>query len=399
MLDNTSSWGIVRTVFDGASPDFLIEVGSNVGTIKLTTSSKAVDTDKLLINQPSFDNLPVPNDGLYYWVKISHKYSPLEVGTCSVNVNGEVSGINTKFSEVLRGQSTEVPVKIKFYKQSGLLNDQVYEVVSLNNGSPDTELILSGYGFVEESNLNYIVIGSTPIGEVLTNAQLEGLYQYDACDIEFIEESTLDTAPILDFVTDKQFYLARVVNNSGVVTVEDKRTQFLTFNVEGMSSKLDKVQNLADVLDKAAARANLGVLSAAEVESLLGDTGWKVMTKGVAADASNFDMKIRRVGKTCIIAGTFSDGGNTSPNAIIASILYSDLLVGAEVDCPKPSIKQYFSCGSNINNSVDRNIGMFGYVQSGVTADTSLYLKVDSSSGLSNNGSTKFNISFPIFLG
>lgn len=396
MLDNTSSWGIVRTVFSGPSPDFLIEVGTNVGTIKLATDSKAVDSDKELIKQSAFDNLSIPNDGQYYWIKISHDYTALEQGVCSVNVNGEVSGINTKFSEVLRGQNTEVPVKIKFYKSSGLLNDQVYEVVSLNVGAPDTQLILSGYGFVDESNLNYSVIGSTPVGEILTSAQLEGLYQYDACKIELIPETTLNTPPIIDFVSDKQFYLARVINNSGVIAIEDKRTQFLTFNVEGVSNKLDKSANLSDLNNAATARANLGVMSAVETAALFADSGWKNLVRGAAGSATDFNLKIRRIGKVCLVQGTFKGGSNTSPNAIIASIPYTELFASGQTVI-LPSVRHFFNPGAEFTSGNQVNRGMFGYVPSSLESDAvNLYLKVDSYTGAADQ---KFNINFTIFLG
>lgn len=398
MLDNTSSWGIVRTVFEGTSPDFLIEVGTNVGTIKLATTSKAVDLDKLLITQTAFDNLAVPSDGLYYWVKISHKYSALEEGTCSININGEVSGTNTKFSEVLRGQSTEVPVKIKFYKDSGLLNDQIYEVVSLNTGAPDTQLILSGYGFVAESNLRYIVIGSTPIGEILTSSQLEGLYQYDACNIELIEETTLDTAPTTDFVADKQFYLARVVNNAGVIAIQDKRTQFLTFNVEGMSNKLDKSNNLSDVDDVAEARANLGVASAAEIENaFFNNTGWLPMTKGSKISATGFSIKIRRIGKSCIIQGKFTVGGTTlADNDIVASIAYS-LLKNSVTDYVYQNNEPvYFASSSEFLASHEANRGFIGIVpQKSAIED---YLKLVVYKGSGDNQNIDFAINLSLFL-
>jgi len=399
MLDNTSSWGIVRTVFTGTPPDFLIEVGTNVGTVKLTTASKAVDSDKLLIKQAAFDNLAVPNDSSYYWVKISHQYLSYEEGTCSVNINGEVVGVNTKFTEILRGQSTEVPVKILFKTATGgtPTNDQLYEVVSVTD---DLNILLSGVDFAAESNLIYIAVGTTALGETVTSSQLEGLYKYDACNIEFIAEESLDTPPVTDYVADKEFYIARVINTAGTVTVQDKRaSQYLTFNVEGMADKLSKTPSdwsfTSD--EKVTARGKLDVLSAAETQAYFGDSGWQDLTKGVAAWATGFEISIRRIGKHCIVQGTFLDGAGVNNGAIIATIPYT-LLAANGIDSTRLTKQIRFPCGNEINTSHSDNRGMFGYIPASVPTDLYIELRVESFSGLSKNGTTKFNLNFSFFL-
>lgn len=372
MLDNTANWGIVRTQFDVNYPDFKVELGTNLGTIKIATTSKAVDKNKNLIYQEVIDNIAVPTTN-YYWVKISHQYKYVEEGECSINTDGTVSGVNTKFSEVIRGQSTEVPVKIKFYKASGLVNNQIYEVVSLNNSTPDTSLLLAGNSFSAESGLNYIVIGSTPIGEVLTDDQKTGLYWYDSCKIEFIAEEALDTPPVTGYLQDEHFYIARVQNIANSVSIQDKRgEQFLTFNVEGINDKLDKYNNLSDLTDVASARANLGVSSDAEINSAyFGDSGWQNMTQGVGASATGFYMKVRRYGKVVTITGRFTTG-NGSPGAVVASSLYS--LIGNGSRTPN---RIYFSAQDI--SSLDRNRGMKMYIKEYVEGDTSLQIIVLSS--------------------
>ena len=369
MLDNTLSWGIVRTQFDENYPDFKVELGTNLGTIKISTLSKAVDINKNLIYQEPIDNISVPLTN-YYWVKISHQYKYVEEGQCSINTDGTVSGVNTKFLEVIRGQSTEVPVKIKFYKSSGLVNTQIYEVVSVDS---DTALLLSGSSFSAESSLNYIVIGSTPIGEVLTDDQKIGLYWYDSCNIEFIAEESLDQPPVTGYLQDEHFYIARVQNIANSVTIEDKRgSQFLTFNVEGINDKLDKNNNLSDLTDVVAARANLGVITGAEIEAAyFSDSGWQNMTKGVGASSTGFDMKVRRYGKVVTITGRFTTG-NGSPGALVASSLY--LLIGNSARTPN---RVYFSAQDV--SSLDRNRGMKMYIKEYVEGDTNLQIIVLSS--------------------
>lgn len=396
MLENTSSWGIVRTVFTGTSPDFKIEVGTNAGTVKLALASKAVDKNRMLIKSPVFDNLAVPNDGAWYWMKVSHQFSNLEVGTCSIAVDGEVSGAGTLFTEVVRGQATEVPVKIKFWKSSGLVNTDTYEVIDV---SGDGTLTLVGDSFSVETGLNYFVVGSTPIGEALTSDQELGLYFYDSSLIEFVAETTTDTEPA-GLVEDIEFYLARVKNSSNVITLTDKRTQFITFNVEGMADKLTTLNYLSEFSSttaKAAARANLNVLSAEESVALSNqvDSGWLNFTAGVAAVAgpTTFDLKIRRVGKLCIVQGFFVGGSNTNVDAVIGSVVLANLFVTGETPV-KPSQSIYFSPGVIITSGINQNTGMFGYINP--TLDTTaLNLRVNAYAGAQ---AYRFNINFSFFL-
>jgi len=267
-IKNTVSFGLVLSDFVNVNPnDFKIQVGTNTGTVKLVNDSVALDKDGILIYQKAFDNLLVPNDGLWYWMKITQKYEPSEVGTCSIDVNGNLSGTNTIFTDVLRGQSTDVPVKIKFQKADGttLVNNQVYEVVSLTD---NLNALLTGGSFTAESNLQYIVIGSTPISETITSAQLTGLYKYDSCNLQFITEEVLDTIPVINYVAEKDFYLARVKNVSGTITLQDKRSEWWSFNIPGIGDKMVKSNNLSDLTDLVESRANLEVYSIAEVNNL-----------------------------------------------------------------------------------------------------------------------------------
>jgi len=394
-LENTNSWGIVRTIFGSPSTDYLVEIGTNLGTVKIANTSKAVDKDRLLIYQEPIDNILIPADNSWYWIKISHKYDSLEVGECSININGEVTGTNTKFSEVLRGHSTEVPVKIKFYKSNGaVLNDQIYEVLSLNNITPDLNMILVGSEFHAESGLRYSVIGSTPIFEVVTEQQEQGLYFYDSCQIDLVLEEVEDTEPVTNYIVDKQFYIARVRNSAGTVTIQDKREKFWAFNIEGMSDKLDRNNNLSDLTDVEAARNNLGVLSALQIaNTYFHDSGWKPMTNGVAASSANFDLKLRRIGKLCIIQGTFTGGSDMSPNTMIASIPYIDFAY-SDGTLSRHSMKIYFFAGMQIGSDTN-NRGCYGYVRESSENDSFLQLMVDNAYQMTGH---KMNINLSFFV-
>jgi len=392
MLENTSSWGIVKTVFTGVSPDFKIEVGTNSGTVKLALASKAVDKNKLLIKSPEFDNLAVPSGGLYYWIKVSHRFSNLEEGTCTIATTGEVSGAGTKFTEVIRGQSSEVPVKVKFWKSSGLVNTDIYEVVDF---AGDGTLTLAGSSFQAEAGLNYFVIGSTPIGEALTSEQELGLYFYDSSKLEFVLETTSDTPPA-GLNTDVEFYLARVKNTAGTVVVTDKRTQFITFNVEGMANKLDKSQNLADLDDAAVARENLGVMTSEDVQNnYFDDSGWLPMLKGAKISSTDYSLNIRRRGSNCVIQGRFTIGGSTLIDGdVVASILYSSLKNSVSNYIYQNNQPVYFSAGESSLASHDANRGFIGIIPQKSAPEDYLKIVVNKGSGDNQNIDLALNISF-----
>lgn len=270
IIGNTSSWGILRTDFQNDT-DFKVERGSNLGTIQLAKDvNRALTSEGKRIYQEAIDNITVPNDSAWYWVRISHEYSNQEPGVVSVNANGEVSGDGTQFLSVLRGQGTKVPTKIKFIKTDGSApeNSSFYEVVDVIDDQ--NCLLSSAVDFVEEDNLKVIVLGSTPIGEAVSSAQEEGLYFYDSCKIELVPEVVEDEPPTDGYIEDQTFYLARVQNNGGAITIQDKRVDWWTFNVAGLTDKLSIYNNLSDVNDIDEARNNLGVYSKTEVQNLLG---------------------------------------------------------------------------------------------------------------------------------
>mgnify|MGYP000869455518 FL=1 len=262
-LANTLKWGIIDTSGGGIVLDFKVEAGTNPGTVKISNLSRALTSDGLIIEQSVIDNVVITAYSNYYWLKIAHKYSNLEDGVCSITSDGQVTGVNTIFTDVLRGQSLETPVKIKF--SNSVNNTGIYEVVDVVN---DTNLVLSGNSFTAESGLKYFVVGCTPIGETITSEQQLGLYFYDSCNLTQVLETTLNTAPA-GKVQDKEFWIARVINNGGIVTIEDKRTEYWEYYIKGVSDKLTKTENLNDLSDKPTARTNLDVYSKEEVDSLL----------------------------------------------------------------------------------------------------------------------------------
>lgn len=244
--------------------DFLVQNGSDSGTFKVANDSNAVDSDLLLLALSAFDNYPVTGNSLWYWVKISHRYTGAEQGTVSVNTSGQVSGSGTLFTEVLRSQTTKAPIKIKFYKEDAqgvsqiVVNDGIYEVVDIVS---DTNVVLSGT-FVNESDLKYVVVGSFSLGASITTEQKEGIYSYDNCRVSLVLESTLDTPPTAGYTADKDFYIARLRNVGGTLTIQDKRTDYFQTTTTILQDDLVEKINYAtaEICRSLSRNANIVVL-------------------------------------------------------------------------------------------------------------------------------------------
>lgn len=214
-----NNFGVVRVKEDNFFDNFKIINGSSNGTIQISQDSYAVDSNINIIFQKALNNIAVPSDSVWYWVKISYEESNREVGTVSVTSTGNLIGTGTKFSEVLRDQNN-YPVKINF--PDSVNNTGDYQVVSVLS---DTQAILAG-DFTDENNLDYITIGSFTPG--LTPSGEDRLpYFYDSCNIELVEETVTDIPPSKTSGT--EFYLARVRNTGAALAdIQDKRTEFFS---------------------------------------------------------------------------------------------------------------------------------------------------------------------------
>lgn len=199
---------------DNLVDPFKVETGTNSGTIKILPGM-ALTSQGNFIDINVEDNISVPNDSNFYWVKIGYKTRNYEKGYVSINLQGVVSG-SVDFTGKVRGQSSSTPVSIRFEKQDGSvpLNNGVYQIVNVIDNQ--NLLLTSASTFVAESNLRVIVLGTLPLGGVLTQEQRDGLYTYDDYVISLVPEVSLSTPPEKE--TD-EYYIARVQNSGGSVSV------------------------------------------------------------------------------------------------------------------------------------------------------------------------------------
>lgn len=213
LLQNTLSFGIVhKDIEDGVWSNFRVEQGTNAGTIK-HAQGFAIDVNGQIIYKAATDNIVLTDDSLWYWIKIKHAYSTKEIGTVSVDRNGNLTGVGTEFTKILRGLPNN-PTRIKF--DGAVLNTAEYDLVEVIS---DTSATLAG-NFSSETDLTLVVVGSfTP--DVVIASENKYPFQYDGCTMTLVAESVLNTPPTL--ITDEEFVIARVRRNGVTITIEDKR--------------------------------------------------------------------------------------------------------------------------------------------------------------------------------
>lgn len=199
---------------DNLVDPFKVETGTNSGTIKILPGM-ALTSQGNFIDINVEDNIAVPNDSNFYWVKIGYQTRNYEKGYVSVNSQGVVSG-SVNFSGKVRGQSSSTPVSIRFEKQDGSvpINNGVYQIVNVIDNQ--NLLLTSASTFVAESNLRVIVLGTLPLGGVLTSEQRNGIYIYDDYVISLVPEVSVSTPPKKEA---DEYYIARVQNSGSTVSV------------------------------------------------------------------------------------------------------------------------------------------------------------------------------------
>lgn len=205
--------------------------------VEVNTSNVDVDVlpgiaiDKLgnIIYSDYTRTINIPNNNLWYWIKIKYRAINEEIGKCSIDISGNVIGTNTKFTEIFRGEPS-YPNKIKFTNST--LNVSEYEILEVID---DTNLKLVG-NFTNENNLTFSCIGTFTSGFSPSSLN-KFIYEYDDVEISLVQESSLNVQP--NKTQDLEFYIARVKLNSSVIELQDKRIEFCktkeSFNFDSVS--------------------------------------------------------------------------------------------------------------------------------------------------------------------
>lgn len=230
MLFQTKQFGLLLTNNNTINTNFLVSVNNAAnydGKVKIENKSFAIDASFRLITQEPIYDIAIPNNDKWYWMKVRYAYTNKEPGVISLSSNGTLTGSGTKFTEVLRSiGNSQYPSSIKFLNTTGNLGE--YYVLSVID---DENAVLQGTNFVSETNLYYKVLGTKTPGSSLSTEE-RTLYRYDSC-IDFttlsgglVEENPQGSDSAPSKLLGYEFWIARVKNNGGLITVQDKRTEF-----------------------------------------------------------------------------------------------------------------------------------------------------------------------------
>lgn len=181
---------------------------SSAGVVKIN-AGLAFDSDLEAIVMREDLTMNIQNTGVKRWIVLSRAVSSLEEGTVSVTSDGALSGIDTHFTEILRGQPN-FPTKIKFHNSQ--FNQGEYEVVSVTS---DYNAILSG-SLRAESGLKYSVVGTFTPGFQVPDDKKE-IYEYDSYDLRIIDNEDKPA------VGSNEFIIGCVYYENSIMKVSDER--------------------------------------------------------------------------------------------------------------------------------------------------------------------------------
>lgn len=174
-------------------------------------SGVAVDSDINTINVESnlIDELTIPADSTKYYIIIEYTPTPTQEGTVSISTTGQVTGVGTKFTEVLRSLPN-FPSVITFNASA---NTQEYVVASIVDDLNLNLNVASGV-LTAEAGKTYDIVGTfTPGVSVPT------LSKYPIVRDGY----TISTSTSSAVTSGTQFLLGSAINDGASTVIEDLR--------------------------------------------------------------------------------------------------------------------------------------------------------------------------------
>jgi hypothetical protein len=243
ILENSVSFGLIKNNRDITFQNGLVSQGSDLvsGSVTLKTVNinqlYAVDSQGQFIYQNLTQQLSIPSDNSWYWVRVSHQYSGQEKGTFSIDASGNLTGTGGEFTKILRGGQNNFSSKIVLLNST--LNTAEYEILSVTD---DNNCILTGTSFQVETGLKLGIIGTfTPGVSVPSGNKL--IFQYDGCLTYLSPEVTLNTPPTSGYSQDITFYIARVKSDGTTLSIQDKRLNHWDTKGSQLCTNIDRTAN------------------------------------------------------------------------------------------------------------------------------------------------------------
>jgi hypothetical protein len=215
-----NSFGIVRNQSDDSSFK-VIKSGNNIvvkSGLAFTKNLEAIVSKE----DVQYTLSGIITAGTKKWVILSRDVTNYEDGSVNLSSDGSISGTDTEFSKVLRGQPN-FPTRIKFGLAGGddstldsRIQNNDFEVVRVNN---DESALIVG-DFPARSGLNYKVVGTFTPG-FTPSEENKYIYEYDSYKIDIVVS---DTKPEIE--DGEQFILACITYTANGFTVSDERDSY-----------------------------------------------------------------------------------------------------------------------------------------------------------------------------
>lgn len=236
-LENSESFGLIKNLkTDPSFGNAKVERDTDLGGDKTIKIAELFGVDSLgeLLYSAQQTQIVIPNDGNWYWVKVSHAFSTRELGLINIAANGDLTGVGTEFLSILRGQPN-FPSRIKFL--NSVSNTQEYDIQEVVS---DTQAILLGGPFSVETDLKFAIVGTfTPGITVPTDSKYP--FQYDGVITTLVAETTLNTRPT--YTVDQEFFLARVKRVGADLVIQDKRIEHYKTKASNTLTTIDIASN------------------------------------------------------------------------------------------------------------------------------------------------------------
>ena len=284
LKQHSASFGLVKNqkelIFDNARVERGIDTSLGQRTLKVKPIN-GFDRDGLHLTSKEKLNIVVPADDNWYWLRIKHKYSTIEKGTVSVSITGDLTGVGTEFTKILRGMPN-FPSRIKF--TNSIHNTLEYDILEVIDDEHATIMhpAIGSTGiatFDIEENLEYSVVGTYTPGVPIPNKN-KFPFRYDDVEFELVKETSDNTPPLR--IVDKEFYIARVRVEKDDIVIQDKRTELWSDN--GFYEFLRKVDKISNPLIGVESIRWKNIL--APSNNNIVEIGWGMRSQNWAVDAS-----------------------------------------------------------------------------------------------------------------